>query len=66
MPMRLTLLQMNFVLGASSMDRVFRVILAAVAIQCTYIDLMDVLIIICSKNYAQHILYIHTVSTVAP
>jgi hypothetical protein len=32
--MRLTLLQMNFILGASSMDRVSRVILASTAIQC--------------------------------
>jgi hypothetical protein len=31
--MQLTLVQMNFVLGASSMDRVSRVILAAMAIQ---------------------------------
>jgi hypothetical protein len=32
--MGLTLLQMNFILGASSMDRVSRVILASMAIQC--------------------------------
>jgi hypothetical protein len=32
--MWLTLLQINFVLGARSMDRAFRVIFAAVAIQC--------------------------------
>ncbi len=34
MPMRLTLVQKNYVRGARSMDRVFCVILAAVAIQC--------------------------------
>jgi hypothetical protein len=33
--MQLTLVQMNFILGASSMDRVSRVILAAMAIQCS-------------------------------
>ncbi len=32
--MGLTLLQMNFILGASSMDRVSRVILASMAIPC--------------------------------
>ncbi len=32
--MGLTLLQMNFILGASSMDRVSRVILTSMAIQC--------------------------------